>query len=83
MKKITYVRLSKLYAIISLDYEVFYGIVEVIFKLIEMLYVWSLLIIFLMYVYRAIRLGFFILKETFHKKNRSSDIDDLSFLDLS
>lgn len=83
MKKITYVRLSKLYAIISLDYEVFYGIVEVNFKLIEMLYVWSLLIIFLMYVYRAIRLRFFILKETFHKKNRSSDIDDLSFLDLS
>lgn len=42
--------------------------IQVIFKIIGMFCVWSLLIIFFMYIYRAIRVGFFLLKEKFNKQ---------------
>lgn len=39
-----------------------------LYKLIGMFCVWFLFILLLIYIYRAIRLAFFVLKEKYHKQ---------------
>lgn len=42
--------------------------VDILYKLIGMFCVWYWLIILLIYVYRAVRLGFFILKKKYNNQ---------------